>query len=154
MQRIYRLLLLITLLLITVSCGGTKSSRSESSKAQTRFDFGRSTRVEFLRSVISSTLRKYNYDLQHLENLIETEWVLLPPNESEQMQGIKAIRYKLVVLLRARRKLSTASLRLNYEARYGSNSWVDGNPSPEVVDAIAIMRDEVRQELNRDIPQW
>lgn len=142
--------LFILLMFLSNYCAGSKSS---SSRAQTRFDFGRSTNVESLRAVIGNTLRKYNHDLKILGNFIETEWRHLPPNEEQELQGIKEIRYKLTANFRSRRNISYADVILQYEGRYEKGEWLDLNPNQDITEFIQNMQDEVKQQLQRYISQ-
>lgn len=150
MKQKFSVFLLILLMFLSLHCAG---SRSSSSKAPTRFDFGRSTNVESLRAIISSTLRKYNHDLKVLGNFIETEWRYLPPNEEQELTGIKETRYKLTVNFRNRRNISYADVILQYEGRYEKGEWTNLNPNQDIVEFIENMQDEVKQQLQRYISQ-
>lgn len=140
------------LLLLTLHCGGTKSKHGNVS-TQAIFDFGRSTTASSLRQAVASVMRKFNHDLKIQETSIETEWRHLIPTESEEGLGIKEVRYKLFVNIKRRRRLSSADLRLHYEARYEKGDWEKTNPSMEMLGFIKTMQDEVKQRLQIYLPQ-
>jgi hypothetical protein len=143
-------------LLLTVACGGTKSKDKSADKAQTTFDFGRSTTLESLYSVVSDMLNRYNYHRTQLgtPTLIETDWRSAAPDTTEAKQGISETRHKLVVSMTARRDIVIATLRVTNEARFGSGPWLKSNPSPEVVKTILAMQRQTKLELSRYIQQW
>ncbi len=143
----------IFIMLFLLNCGGTKSSSRDSWEA---FYFGHSTTVESLRQIHKMTLLKFNHDLKVVENFLETEWRYIPPAEQEELQGIKAIRYKLIVDFRQRkrRNLFTAHLKLYYDARYETGEWEKTNPRQETVEMIKTMQNEVKHYLKRYISQW
>ncbi len=134
-------------------CSGTKSG-SNSPKTETRFEFGRSTTVESLRRVIANTLRKYNHDLQITETFIESEYRFIPPTEAEGLRGIRDVRYKISVTISARRNISAADARLHTEGRFETGVWERIDPDPELVEFVKNMQEEIKQELNRFLPQW
>ena len=136
-----------------LSCN-PKSSGSRTKKTETRFDFGRSTTIESLRATIANILRKYNHDLRGSDTFIETEYRNITPVESEEVQGIKEVRYKISVNMSARRNISAAEARLQCEGRYETGEWAKINPSTELVEFVKNMQDEIKQELQRYLPQW
>jgi len=155
MQKHSRILIAVCLLL-AAGCGGTKSGDSGPARAQTKFEFGRSTTSESLVRVIADVLRKYNHQLRLIgsSNFIETEWVVSSPSDLEIEQRITDVRHRVFVSVSSRRAISAASLRLQYEVKYGEGAWLETEPSPEVIDLVKKMQREVQQELSRFLPQW
>lgn len=143
---------LILLLLTIISCNSKSSGPKP--KSDTRFDFGRSTTVESLRASIANTLRKYNHDLQVSETFIETEYRYDLPTLDERTQGIQEVRYKLSVLLKARRNPTTAEARLQCEGRYQTGEWIKITPNPEMIELVKRMQNDIKQDLQRFLPQW
>ena len=156
MRRYSSITTLLTGLLLIAACGGTKSGDKSADKAQTTFDFGRSTTLESLYSIISDILNRYNYQRTQLgtPTLIETDWRSAAPDTNEAKQGIFETRHKLVVSMTARRDVFIATLRVTNEAHFGSGPWVKSNPSPNLIKTIQAMQRQTKLELSRYIQQW
>jgi hypothetical protein len=155
MRKIFRLSIILGLCFSAVNCSGVKSGAKNSSKPETRFDFGRSTRQAFLFNVIADVLRRSTYQLHEAStgNFIETEWLLGEPNAQEQEVRITEVRHRAIVTITSRRTLADATLRLHYEVKHGEGKWIESDPSPEVIAKIKSMQDEVKRSLARVMQQ-
>lgn len=148
--------ILLAVSLSMVACGGTKSSGTSTAKAQTTFDFGRSTTMESLYSLVVDMLNRYSYHRTQIgtPTLIETDWRTVEADSVEANKGISEARHKIIVSLTARRDIAVATLRLTSEARYGNGPWLKSDPSPDLVRTIQAMQRQIKLELSRYIQQW
>jgi hypothetical protein len=137
--------------LIFANCGGTKSGEGSGSRAQTRFDFGRSNEREPLINVIVDALQRNTFQLRQVgttADIIETEWNYREPSPLDRDLNITGTRHRVVVMINHRKLLATASLRLYCEAQHASGEWVTAEPSQELLRQIEDMQREVKQRLN------
>lgn len=148
--------ILLAVSLVMMACGGTKSSGTSTVKSQTTFDFGRSTNMESLYSLVVDMLNRYSYHRTQIgtPTLIETDWRTVEADSAEVNRGISEARHKIVVSLTARRDIAVATLRLSSEARFGNGPWLKSDPDPETVKTIETMQRQIKLELSRYIQQW
>ncbi len=148
--------ILLTVSLLMAACGGTKLDGTSTAKSQTTFDFGRSTTMESLYSLVVDMLNRYSYHRTQIgtPTLIETDWRTVEVDSIDANKGISEARHKIIVSLTARRDIAMATLRLTSEARYGNGPWLKSEPGPDLVKNIQAMQRQIKLELSRYIQQW
>jgi hypothetical protein len=152
----FELMALIVVVPFALHCGATKSGQEGESRTQTRFDFGRSNERETLINVIVDVLLRNTYQLRQVgstADIIETEWAYADPTQLDLDLNITGRRHRLTAMINHRKLLSTASLRLYYEAQHGKGEWVEAQPEPELLGLIETMQREVKQRLNQTVFQ-